>query len=180
MSVFSLRYARAFQQVAAAQHMDNDVVRRQLADFSGTLRSSRELHEFLLNPSLAQNDKLKVLDALSGRIGLDRTVRNFIAVLMEHQRLDALDEITAEYQTMADEANGVADVEIVSAKPLGEVERDLLLSKAGELAGSHVRVTWSEDAALLGGAIIKLGSRVYDGSVRGQLQQMKQHLAGAQ
>ena len=180
MSAFSLRYARAFQQVAAAQHLHRDDVRRQLADFSGTLHSSRDLHEFLLNPSLAQEDKLKMLDALSGRIGLDRTVRNFIAVLMEHQRLSALDEIIAEYQTIADEANGVAEVEIVSAKPLGDAERGLLQGKAGELAGSDVRVTWSEDAALLGGAVIKLGSRVYDGSVRAQLQQMKQQMAGTQ
>ena len=180
MAAFALRYARAFQQVATAQHLDRDAVRQQLADFSATLHSSRELREFLLNPSLAHEDKLRVLDAIGGRVGVNKTVRNFLAVLMQHERMDALDEITAEYQTMADEANGTAEVEIVSAKPLDDQERGLLQGKAGELAGSNVRVTWSQDAALLGGAVIRLGSRVYDGSVRGQLQQMKQHLAGAQ
>ncbi len=178
MSVFSLRYARAFEQVAAAQHLDRDEVRQQLADFSATFASSRELREFLGNPSLEPADKLKVLDAVAGRVGMSRAVRNFVAVLMDHERLGSLDEIVAEYKTLADEAHGVAEVEIVSAKPLADDERNLLQWKAGELAGSNVRVTWSEDASLLGGAVIRLGSQVFDGSVRGQLQQMKEHLAG--
>ncbi len=179
MSVFSLRYARAFQQVVAAQHLDRDAVRQQLSDFSATLAASRDLREFLGNPSLEHTDKLKVLDAVVARVGMDKTVRNFVAVLMQHERLSALDEIVAEYKTISDEANGIAEVQIISAKPLAEDERNLLQWKAGELAGSDVRVTWSEDASLLGGAVIRLGSQVFDGSVRGQLQQMKEHLAGA-
>ena len=179
MSVFSLRYARAFEQVAAAQHLEGDAVRQQLTDFSATLAVSRDLREFLGNPSLEPSDKLKVLDAVAARVGMSRTVRNFIAVLMEHERLGALDEVVAEYMTLADEARGIAEVEIVSAKALAEDERNLLRWKAGELAGSDVRVTWSEDASLLGGAVIRLGSQVFDGSVRGQLEQMKAHLAGA-
>ena len=178
MATFTLRYARAFQQVAVAQNLDVDSVRSQLFDFGGTFDDSRELREFLLNPSLPQADKLKVLDAIGSRIGLDKTVRNFIAVLMDHDRLHFLREIVEEYSALADEANGIREVEIVSAKPLTDDERNLLQGKAGELAGARVRVQWSEDATLLGGAVIRLGSRVYDGSVRGQLQQMKQHLAG--
>ncbi len=178
MATFTLRYARAFQQVAVAQNLNVDAVRTQLADFGKTFDDSRELREFLLNPSLPQADKLKVLDAIGSRIGIEKTVRNFIAVLMDHDRLHFLGEILEEYSTLADEANGIREVEIVSAKPLSDDERNLLQGKAGELAGTKVRVQWSEDAALLGGAVIRLGSRVYDGSVRAQLQGMKQHLAG--
>jgi len=178
MATFTLRYARAFQQVAVAQHLNVDAVRSQLSDFGKTFDDSRELREFLLNPALAQADKLNVLDAIGSRIGLDKPVRNFIAVLMDHDRLHFLTEIVEEYSALADEANGISEVEIVSAKPLSDDERNLLQGKAGELAGGNVRVQWSEDAALLGGAVIRLGSRVYDGSVRAQLQQMKQHLAG--
>lgn len=178
MATFTLRYARAFQQVAAAQNLNVDAVRSQLADFAGTFDDSRELREFLLNPSLPQADKLKVLDAVSARIGMDKPVRNFIAVLMDHERLHFLREITEEYGSLADEANGIHEVEITSAKTLSDDERNMLQWKAGELAGTNVRVQWTEDAALLGGAIIRLGSTVYDGSVRGQLQQLKQHLAG--
>lgn len=178
MATFTLRYARAFQQVTSAQKLNVDAVRSQLADFAGTFEDSRELREFLLNPSLPQADKLKVLDAVSARVGMDKPVRNFIAVLMDHERLQSLREIAEEYGSLADEANGIHEVEVVSAKPLSDEERNLLKWKAGELAGSNVRVQWTEDAALLGGAIIRLGSRVYDGSVRGQLERLKQHLAG--
>lgn len=178
MATFTLRYARAFQQVTSAQRMNTDELRAQLADFAETFEGSRELREFLLNPSLPQADKLKVLDAVSARVGMDRTVRNFVAVLMDHERLHFLREIVDEYGALADGASGIHDVEIVSAKTLPEEERNLLKGRAGELAGGDVRVQWTEDAALLGGAIIRLGSRVYDGSVRGQLEQLKQHLAG--
>jgi F-type H+-transporting ATPase subunit delta len=178
MASFTLRYARAFQQVTAAQNLNLDATRQQLGDFSATFRASRELREFLLNPALAQADKLKVLDAVASRVGMDKPVRNFVAVLMDHGRLESLDEIVSEYSVLADEANGISEVEIVSAKPLSEYERFLLQGKAGDLAGGSVRIRWTEDPALLGGAVIRLGSTVYDGSVRGQLQQLKQHLAG--
>jgi F-type H+-transporting ATPase subunit delta len=178
MAAFELRYARAFQQVAAAQKLNIDAVRGQLADFAATFDGSRQLREFLMNPTLSQPDKLKVLDAVAVKVGLDKPVRNFIAVLMDHGRLEFLKEISAEYGVIADEANGISEVEIVSAKQLDTTERTLLEDKASQLAGSKVRVTWAEDAALLGGAVIKVGSQVYDGSVRAQLQQMKAHLAG--
>lgn len=178
MAAFELRYARAFQQVAAAQNLNIDSIRQQVADFAGTLDSSRELREFLLNPALAHEDKVKVLDAIAARVGMEKSVRNFVAVLMDHGRLESLREIAAEFSTIADEANGIAEAEITSAKPLTEEEKQLLGGKAGQLAGSRVRVTWQQDPSLLGGAVIKLGSQVYDGSVRGQLQQMKRHLAG--
>jgi F-type H+-transporting ATPase subunit delta len=178
MAAFELRYARAFQQVAAEKKLNTDAVRVQLADFAATFEGSHELREFLQNPALPHADKLKVLDAVSAKVGLDTSVRNFIAVLMDHGRLSSLSDIAAEYSTIADEANGTAEVEITSAKTLTDHERNLLQGKAGSLAGGTVRITWTEDAALLGGAVIKLGSRVYDGSVRGQLQQLKQHLAG--
>jgi F-type H+-transporting ATPase subunit delta len=179
MAAFELRYARAFQQVTAAQNLNIDAVRAQLVDFAATFDESHDLREFLRNPALPQADKLKLLDAVSARVGLDKTVRNFIAVLMDHGRLSSMREIAAEYSTLADQANGISEVEITSAKPLDEGERNLLQGKASELAGGNVRVTWSQDAELLGGAVIRLGSSVYDGSVRGQLQQLKQHLAGA-
>jgi len=179
MAAFELRYARAFQQVAAQQNLDIDRIRQQLGDFSATFDGSRELRDFLLNPTLAHEDKLKVLDTVAGRVGLDKPVRNFVAVLMDHGRLESLKEITAEFSVLADQASGIAEANIVSAKPLSDEDRALLGDKAAELAGSRVRVKWTEDASLLGGAVIRLGSRVYDGSVRGQLQQLKRHLAGA-
>ena len=79
MSVLSLRYAHAFASVAASSHLDTAAAQQQLNDFNGTLSGSHELREVLMNPSIANEQKLKVLDAIAGRIGMFPQVRNFLA-----------------------------------------------------------------------------------------------------
>jgi F-type H+-transporting ATPase subunit delta len=179
MSVLSLRYAHAFASVAASAHLDAAAAQRQLGDFSGTLAGSHDLREVLMNPSIANEQKLKVLDAIAGRIGMLPQVRNFIAVIMDHQRLDELDEILNEYHVLADEQSKMAEAEITSARPLNDQDRAELEAQVAKLAGGRVRATYHQDATLLGGAVVRLGSTVYDGSIRGQLQQLKQKLVNA-
>jgi F-type H+-transporting ATPase subunit delta len=179
MSVLSLRYAHAFASVAASSRLDVVAAQQQLADFSGTLAGSRELREVLMNPSIANEQKLKVLDAIAGRIGMLPQVRNFIAVIMDHQRLGELDEILTEYHAVADEQSNVAEAEITSARPLNDQDRAELESQVAKLAGGRVRATYLQDSTLLGGAVVRIGSTVYDGSIRAQLQQLKQKLVNA-
>jgi F-type H+-transporting ATPase subunit delta len=179
MSVLSLRYAHAFAAVAASAHLDVAVAQQQLNDFSGTLAGSRELREVLMNPSISNEQKLKVLDAIAGRIGMFAQVRNFLAVIMDHQRLHELDEILTEYHAVADEQSGMAEADITSAHPLNPQDRAELEAEVARLAGGRVRATYHEDATLLGGAVVRIGSTVYDGSIRAQLQQLKQKLVNA-
>jgi F-type H+-transporting ATPase subunit delta len=98
---------------------------------------------------------------------------------MDHQRLDELDEILNEYHVLADEQSNVAEAEITSARPLNGQDRVELEAQVAKLAGGRVRATYHQDATLLGGAVVRLGSTVYDGSIRGQLQQLKQKLVNA-
>lgn len=178
---YALKYARAFEQVAAAQKLDRAQVQQQLNDFAGTIAASRELHEFFSNPALPQDQKERVLDAIIAKIGFGRgTVRNFLAVLIHNGRIDALPEIVKEYMELADEASGIHEAEIVSARALSDADRQVLAEQAAKLAGRNVRVQWKEDPSLLGGAVVRIGSTVYDGSVKAQLDQMERHLAGAQ
>jgi F-type H+-transporting ATPase subunit delta len=179
MSVLSLRYAHAFASVAAASHLDVAAAQQQLSDFSGTLAGSRELREVLMNPSIANEQKLKVLDAIAGRIGMFPQVRNFIAVIMNHQRLDEFDEILTEYHAVADDQSGLTEAEVTSARPLNDNDRAELEAQVQKLAGGRIRTTYSQDATLLGGAVVRIGSTVYDGSIRAQLQQLKQKLVNA-
>jgi F-type H+-transporting ATPase subunit delta len=179
MSVLSLRYAHAFASVAASSHLDVAAAQRQLNDFSETLAGSRELREVLMNPSIPNEQKLKVLDAIAGRIGMFPQVRNFLAVIMQHQRLAELDEILTEYHAVSDEQSGLVEAEITSARPLNDQDRAGLEAQVAKLAGGKVRATWLQDATLLGGAVVRIGSTVYDGSVRAQLQQLKQKLVNA-
>jgi F-type H+-transporting ATPase subunit delta len=179
MSVLSLRYAHAFASVASSSHLDAAAAQQQLADFSATLAGSCELREVLMNPSITTDQKLKVLDAIAGRIGMFPQVRNFLAVIMDHQRLSELDEILAEYHAVADEQSNMTEAEITSARPLNDQDRAELEAQVEKLAGGRVRTTYRQDATLLGGAVVRIGSTVYDGSIRAQLQQLKQKLVNA-
>jgi F-type H+-transporting ATPase subunit delta len=179
MAVVTLRYAHALEQVVLAAKLDAAATLQQLSDFAGTLQGSANLREILMDPSITMEQKLKVLDAIAARIGMFPQVRNFVAVITEHQRLHEMNEILAEYAAVADDEAGIADAEITSAHPLNDEDRAQLEAQVGKLAGSRVRAVYREDATLLGGAIVKIGSTVYDGSVRGQLQQMKQRLINA-
>jgi len=180
MSVLSLRYAHALASVVASQHLDADAAWQQLDDFAQTLAGSHELHEVLMNPAFTSEQKLKVLDAIAGRIGMFPQVRNFVAVVMDHGRLAELNEMVAEFATVSDEQAGLSEVEITSARALNDEDRIALEAQVAKLAGGRVRATYREDNTLLGGAVVRIGSTVYDGSIRAQLVQLKQRLVNAE
>ena len=179
MSVVSLRYAHAFAAVVAAKQLDGNAAQQQLNDFAQTFAGSQELREVLMNPSIPSAQKLKVLDAIAPRIGMFPQVRNFIAVIMEHQRLDEFSEILAEYHAIADEQSHMAEAEITSAHPLNDQDRAELEAQVAKLAGGRIRATYRQDPSLLGGAVVRIGSTIYDGSIRAQFQQLKQKLVNA-
>jgi F-type H+-transporting ATPase subunit delta len=132
-----------------------------------------------MNPSIATEQKLKILDAIAARISMFPQVRNFLAVIMGHQRLAELDEILAEYYAVADEQSNMAEAEITSALPLNDQDRAELEAEVAKLAGGRVRANYRQDPTLLGGAVVRIGSTVYDGSIRAQLQRLKQRLVNA-
>lgn len=179
MSAVALRYAHAFFGVVASQKLDAAAVKQQLEDFNQTFLGSPELREVLMNPAIPSEQKLKVLDALSGRIGMLPSVRNFIAVIMDYQRLGELGDILNEYHVIADVAAGLQEASVTSARKLEESDRMQLETQISKLVGSRIRATYTEDSSLLGGVVVRVGSTVYDGSVRGQLQKLKQTLVGA-
>ena len=177
--VFAPKYAHAFASVATSAGLDAAAAERQMQDFSATLDGSKELREVLTDPSIPADQKLAVLDALAEKIGMMREVRNFFAVIMDHQRLGDVHEILLCYAELADSSRGMKEAEVVTAHPLNEEDRRTLEAQVARLAGSRVRVAYSEDTSLLGGAVVKIGSKVYDGSLKAQLEQMKQALVTA-
>jgi F-type H+-transporting ATPase subunit delta len=177
--VMALRYAHAFAEVVASEGLSAADAQKQLKDFAELLSGNGELREVLEDPSIPSDQKLAVIDSLAERLGLLRAVRNFIAVIMDHDRLSELNEILAAYDRVADTAKGIVDVEVTSSHGVVEDDRELLEAQIARIAGSKVRVTYVQDKTLLGGAIVKIGSTVYDGSVRGQLDQLKQTLVEA-
>ncbi len=180
MAVVDLRYARALDTVVAERGLSRDAVKAQLGDFLATLTGSAPLREVFENPSIPEEQKLRVLDGLGERLQFDQTVRNFIAVVMRNMRLEELHTMIAAYLERADEDSGIAEAEITSARPLLDEDKRALEQSVAQLAGgSGIRATYREDPALLGGAVVRVGSTVYDGSVRGQLEQLKQRMVSA-
>ena len=173
------RYARAFVEVAESVRLDAAAAQQQLRDFAETLAGSGELREFLENPSIEIGKKLKVLDAIAARIGMFLQVRNFLAVILEHHRLGELEDILTAYRDLVDEHAGAVEARITSSRKLNQADRAQLEAQIAKLAGARVRASYAEDASLLGGAVVEIGSTIYDGSVRAQLQQLKRRLVNA-
>ena len=176
MAAFAGRYARAFAEVVTAQNLDAAAMQQQLGDFAVVFAENKDLREVMSNPAIPHEQKLRVLDALAGRLSLSQTVRNFIAVLMDHKRLAAIRDVAAAYGAVVDQQQGIVEAEVVTAHALDDEERVALEEKIAGMAGSKVRASYKQDAGLLGGAVVRIGSTVYDGSVKGQLETLRREL----
>jgi F-type H+-transporting ATPase subunit delta len=176
MADFAARYARAFADVVLGDGIPIDQVNAQLNDFLSTLDGSADLRQALFNPALAADVRVRVIDALAPRLHLAREVRNFLAVLLRHDRMSAVDEIVAAFRAEVDRRQGISNVEVISARRLDADERSQMEQQVARLAGTQVRALFREDNGLIGGAVVRIGSTIYDGSVRGRLDRMKQEL----
>jgi F-type H+-transporting ATPase subunit delta len=177
--VVAIRYANALAAVIQDKKLDLVSARAQLTDFSETFASSGPLREVLMDPSIPNEQKLGVLDGIAARLGMFREVRNFLAIITDHQRLHELNVILDAYDRVADIDLGVTEAEVSTVHELNDADRAGLEAEVEKLAGTKVRVAYTLDATLLGGAVVKIGSTVYDGSVKTQLEQMKRTLMGA-
>jgi F-type H+-transporting ATPase subunit delta len=179
MSVFAARYARAFADVVLEAKLRPEEVQQQLHDFAATLAGSKDLRELLLNPSIETRKRVKILDVVNSRIGCSPKVRNFIAVLIHHERLGELSEILDEYRQEMNRRLQISDAEVVTARPLSDEDRRKLAAQIAEVAQTRVNAVFREDKSLIGGAIVRVGSTIYDGSVRGRLERLKERLVNS-
>jgi F-type H+-transporting ATPase subunit delta len=179
MAVFAPRYANAFADVAASAHLDVAAAQGQMHAFAELLAGSHDLREVLEDPSIPAEQKLSVIDAIAERLGMIREVRNFLAVIVDHRRLSGLNEILAAYDALAEAGAGVKDVEVTSAHELNPDDRQQLEFEISKMVVSRIKVAYKQDASLLGGVVVKVGSTIYDGSVKAQLEQLKQTLVSA-
>jgi F-type H+-transporting ATPase subunit delta len=173
------RYARAFAEVVAEHKMDPDKTIQELEQISALFAQSHELHNVFLNPAVPHEQKISLLDAIMQKMGGTRWLRNFLAVLIEHRRIGQISEIAREFREQLDERMGIADAQINSARELNAGERKMLEAQLVGVTGKKIRAHYAEAPELLGGAVVRIGSTIYDGSVRGQLQRIKEQIVGA-
>ena len=176
MAAFASRYARAFADVVASAHLDTAAIDRQLNDFIATWDGSRELREVFENPAIPAPQKVVILDSMNKKLGLQRELRNLIAVLINNDRIAHIREVVEAYRAELQERLGIRQAEIVTARQLSEQERASLLAGVGKLAGAPIQATFKLDEKILGGTVVRIGSTVYDGSVRGRLERLREAL----
>jgi F-type H+-transporting ATPase subunit delta len=176
MASFVSRYARAFAEVVFESKLDAKAVQGQLADFAGAWHESRELRDFLLDPSFPVEQKVSLLDKLNAKLKMSQQTRNFIAVLIRNDRIGGLDEVIAEFRREVNQQLGIHEARVISARRLDEPERRELEKQIAGLTGGTVDAQFEEDSSLLGGAVVQVGSTVYDGSVRGRLDRLREEL----
>lgn len=176
MAAFASRYARAFLDVVTSAHLDTAAIDRQLTDFEATWDGSRELQLFFENPALPAVQKVAFLDKLNAKLGMQKELRNLLAVLINHDRIGQLHEVAKSYRAQLQEQLGIRPAEITTARNLSDEERKALVDGAGKLAGGRVEASFKVDQSILGGAVVRIGSTVYDGSVRGRLERLREAL----
>jgi len=177
MASVTITYARAFADAVFDMHLDPAKTLREAQGIATLVASSKELREVWETPSITAEQKRGVLDAIVTREGLSKAVRNFVAVLIDHRRTNFLSAIVKQFELELDRHMGFTEAEITSARELSDAECRALESQVEKLTGRKVRARYSRDAALLGGAVVRLGSTIYDGSVAGQLERIREALS---
>ncbi|HUA93075.1 MAG TPA: ATP synthase F1 subunit delta [Terracidiphilus sp.] len=176
MPAFVARYATAFADVVTAAKLDTAAIDRQLSDFLATWDGSRELREFFVNPAVPSAQKIEILDKLNAKLGLAKELRNLIAVLIHNDRIAHVSEVATGYRKILQEQMGIRSAEITTARELGKEERDQLVTEVAKLAGARIDASFKLDKSILGGTVVRIGSTVYDGSVRGRLERLRESL----
>lgn len=171
------RYATALADVVTANG-ESQEVQKELAAWSEMMQSNEQLLEVFRNPTIPYEQKRKVLNSLIERVRVRPTTANFLKVLLQNQRLAELGEVNKRFTQILDERSGVVSAQVTTARPVPQASQEALRAKLAAMTGKSVRLSFTTDEELIGGITTRIGSTIYDGSVRNQLQQFKERLVG--
>jgi F-type H+-transporting ATPase subunit delta len=171
------RYAAALADVVAARGEARQV-QEELSAWEMMIQNNAPLQEVFSNPTIPYEQKRKVLSALITRTRVRPITANFLQVLLQNQRLTELSEVNKRFAQVLDERSGIVSAHVMTARPVPESSQAALRTKLASLTGKQVRLSFATDEELIGGLVTRIGSTIYDGSVRTQLQQVKEKMAG--
>jgi len=172
----SLQYANGLADVALAQGAADPAL-KQLADFGAAFAGSAELRNFLTSPAVPREAKHGVIEKIAARLGAGKIIRNFLFVIADHHRTHILPQIIASFEDVIRQRQGIAEAEISTAIELSAAQKKRIAQTLERLTGKKIEAKYSLDPALLGGAIVRVGDTIYDGSVRNSLNEMRARLA---
>lgn len=170
------RYAKALFDVAGAQGAAPAALERELAELVGLIEGSDGLRRALLGPTLRAAARRRLVDALAEAGQASPLLRRLLVLMAERDRLALLPALAEEFAEVRNARDGRVSAEAVTAVPLAAPQRATLASALGEAVGKQVQLKARVEPALLGGVLVKLGGRSYDGSVRGRLAALRARL----
>lgn len=170
------RYAAALADVLATGSPRE--VQEELVAWSSMILSNELLQEVLRNPTVAYDQKQALLEKLIKLTKVHQTTANFLRILLKNQRLTELNEINERLALVLDERAGVTAAHVTTARPVSDDIKNSLQGRLANLTGNDVRLSFEIDEALIGGMVTRIGSTVYDGSIRNQLKELETKLAG--
>jgi len=173
------RYANALVDVVlgSASGVTPEQAVQQLRDFDAAVKSSADLRNVLASPAISITRKRQVIKDIAAALGASDTIRNFVLVVNDHRRAAGLSAILEAFEAALDTRMGFVRAEVKSAYSLSEQQQNELTERLSALAAAPVRMKFAVDPDLIGGVSARIGSKVYDGSVRGQLAELRTRLA---
>src|ERR1035438_1101195 len=177
MASVASTYARAFADVVLGAHLDGNRALAALRPIAALLAESSDLRRVWENPAIPAEQKRGLLDAIAQRDGISKQVRNLVAILIDHRRTHFLEPVIQQLEKELDARMGFAEAEIITSRDLGDTEKREVESRVEKLTGKKVRAHYAQDPSLLGGAVVRVGSTIYDGSVKGQLERIKEAIS---
>lgn len=172
------RYSIALADVAI-EGGEALAVQAELLEWGKMIASNALLEEAFSNPTVPYEQKRKLIQELIERTKIRQTTANFLQVLLRNQRLSEINEVNKWFAQVLDQRSGVVAAEVTTARPVSQESMDALREKLASLSGKKVRLKFATDEDLIGGMVTRIGSTVYDGSVRNQLREMELKLAGS-
>ena len=172
MKALAERYASALVDVAIEKGQAEQV-KQELAAFAAMVRESPDLHAFMANPTIARTSKHAAVEQIVAKMGASRTLRNYLFVIVDQRRAGMLVEIEQAFGAMWDARLGITQANVTSAADLTLEERIEIETALARLTERKVQARFDTNAALIGGAVVRIGSRIYDGSVRAQLSRLR-------
>jgi len=172
----SLQYATALADVVLEQGAA-EPTRKQLEDFRAAYDESAELRNVLTSPAILREAKHGVIEKLVARLGASKILRNFLFVMADNQRIHLLPEIVETFESVLRQRQGVAEAAVTSAAELNDGQKTELIRTLERLSGQKIQATYSLQPELLGGAVVRIGDTIYDGSVRNRLNELRARLA---
>jgi F-type H+-transporting ATPase subunit delta len=170
------RYARALADVVGPAGNYRAVL-EELGNFGETWRGAPELAAVFDSPAVPPDRKIALLDRILERLGVSKTTGNFLRILARNYRLAMFEEIRVAFRRVSNERLGIVEVHVSSAADLSTDERAALAARFREVTGRPVELEFETDARLIGGVRARIQSRVFDGSVRGHLDAMRERLS---